>query len=92
MKVLNGNAVSSVNFEKMCGQTNKQTNRITNKQTNKQRQKQYSHRRLVTITRGLLSVTLAFLKRHLQFDVLPSCQIGSLCFQLILRIHLKLQG
>ena len=30
MKVLSGNAVSSVNSEKMCGQTNKQTN--TNRQ------------------------------------------------------------
>ena len=29
MKVLNGNAVSSVNFEKMCGQTNRQTNTQT---------------------------------------------------------------
>ena len=33
MKVLNGNAVSSVNFEEMCGQTNRQTNTQTNKQT-----------------------------------------------------------
>ena len=32
MKVLNGNAVSSVISEKMCGQTNKHTNRQTNKQ------------------------------------------------------------
>ena len=29
MKVLNGNAVSSVISEKMCGQTNKHTNRQT---------------------------------------------------------------
>ena len=29
MKVLNGNAVSSVISEKMCGQTNTQTNRQT---------------------------------------------------------------
>ena len=29
MKVLNGNAVSSVISEKMCGQTNKQTNKQT---------------------------------------------------------------
>ena len=34
MKVLNGNAVSSVISEKMCGQTNKQTNKQTN--TNRQ--------------------------------------------------------
>ena len=34
MKVLNGNAVSSVISEKMCGQTNKQTNKQT--QTDKQ--------------------------------------------------------
>ena len=32
MKVLNGNAVSSVISEKMCGQTNKQTNKQTDKQ------------------------------------------------------------
>ena len=32
MKVLNGNAVSSVISEKMCGQTNKHTNKQTNKQ------------------------------------------------------------
>ena len=32
MKVLNGNAVSSVISEKMCGQTNKQTNKHTDKQ------------------------------------------------------------
>ena len=31
MKVLNGNAVSSVISEKMCGQTNTQTNKQTNK-------------------------------------------------------------
>ena len=31
MEVPNGNAVSSVISEKMCGQTNKQTNRQTNK-------------------------------------------------------------
>ena len=36
MKVLNGNAVSSVISEKMCGQTNTQTNKQTNKQTDKQ--------------------------------------------------------
>ena len=36
MKVLNGNAVSSVISEKMCGQTNKHTNKQTNKQTDKQ--------------------------------------------------------
>ena len=36
MKVLNGNAVSSVISEKMCGQTNTQTNKQTNKQTNRQ--------------------------------------------------------
>ena len=36
MKVLNGNAVSSVISEKMCGQTNKQTNKQTRKQTDKQ--------------------------------------------------------
>ena len=35
MKVPNGNAVSSVISEKMCGQTNKQTNKQTDKQTNK---------------------------------------------------------
>ena len=34
MKVPNGNAVSSVISEKMCGQTNKQTNKQTDKQTN----------------------------------------------------------
>ena len=32
MKMLNGNAVSSVNFEKMCGQTNKQTNKLDQRQ------------------------------------------------------------
>ena len=32
MKVLNGNAVSSVISEKMCGQTNTQTNKQTDKQ------------------------------------------------------------
>ena len=32
MKVLNGNAVSSVISEKMCGQTNTQTNKQTNRQ------------------------------------------------------------
>ena len=32
--VSNGNAVSSVISEKMCGQTNKQTNKQTNRQTN----------------------------------------------------------
>ena len=32
MKVLNGNAVSSVISEKMCGQTNKHTNKQTNRQ------------------------------------------------------------
>ena len=32
MKVLNGNAVSSVISEKMCGQTNKHTNKQTDKQ------------------------------------------------------------
>ena len=32
MKVLNGNAVSSVISEKMCGQTNKQANTQTDKQ------------------------------------------------------------
>ena len=31
MKVPNGNAVSSVISEKMCGQTNKQTDKQTNK-------------------------------------------------------------
>ena len=31
MKVLNGNAVSSVISEKMCGQTNTQTNKQTNR-------------------------------------------------------------
>ena len=36
MKVPNGNAVSSVISEKMCGQTNKQTNKQTNTQTDKQ--------------------------------------------------------
>ena len=36
MKVLDGNAVSSVISEKMCGQTNKQTNKQTNTQTDKQ--------------------------------------------------------
>ena len=36
MKVLNGNAVSSVISEKMCGQTNKHTNKQTNKPTDKQ--------------------------------------------------------
>ena len=36
MKVLNGNAVSSVISEKRCGQTNKHTNKQTNKQTDKQ--------------------------------------------------------
>ena len=36
MKVLNGNAVSSVISEKMCGQTNTQTKKQTNKQTDKQ--------------------------------------------------------
>ena len=36
MKVLNGNAVSSVISEKMRGQTNKHTNKQTNKQTDKQ--------------------------------------------------------
>ena len=36
MKVLNGNAVTSVISEKMCGQTNKHTNKQTNKQTDKQ--------------------------------------------------------
>ena len=35
IKVSNGNAVSSVISEKMCGQTNKQTKKQTNKQTNK---------------------------------------------------------
>ena len=34
IKVSNGNAVSSVISEKMCGQTNKQTNKQTNRQTN----------------------------------------------------------
>ena len=33
IKVLNGNAVSSVISEKMCGQTNKHTNKQTNRQT-----------------------------------------------------------
>ena len=33
IKVSNGNAVSSVISEKMCGQTNKQTNKQTDKQT-----------------------------------------------------------
>ena len=33
MEVPNGNAVSSVISEKMCGQTNKQTNKQTDKQT-----------------------------------------------------------
>ena len=47
MKVLNRNAVSSVNFEEMCGETNRQTHKQTNKQT---RQKKYSHRGPVTIT------------------------------------------
>ena len=47
MKVLNGNAVSSVISEKMCGQTNTQTNKQTNRQTG---QKSYSHRGPVTIT------------------------------------------
>ena len=52
MKVLNGNAVSSVISEKMCGQTNTQTNKQTNKQTNRQTgQKEYSHRGPVTINR-----------------------------------------
>ena len=32
LKVLNGNAVSSVISEKMCGQTNTQTNKQTDKQ------------------------------------------------------------
>ena len=32
MKVLNGNAVSSVISEEMCGQTNKHTNKQTDKQ------------------------------------------------------------
>ena len=32
MKVLKGNAVSSVISEKMCGQTNTQTNKQTDKQ------------------------------------------------------------
>ena len=32
MKVLNGNAVSSVISEKMCGQTNKHTHKQTNRQ------------------------------------------------------------
>ena len=32
MKVPNGNAVSSVISEKMCGQTNTQTNKQTDKQ------------------------------------------------------------
>ena len=32
MKVLNGNAVSSVISEKMCRQTNKHTNKQTDKQ------------------------------------------------------------
>ena len=32
MKGLNGNAVSSVISEKMCGQTNTQTNKQTDKQ------------------------------------------------------------
>ena len=32
MEVLNGNAVSSVISEKMCGQTNTQTNKQTDKQ------------------------------------------------------------
>ena len=32
MKVLNGNAVSSVISEKMCGQTNKHSNKQTNRQ------------------------------------------------------------
>ena len=36
IKVLNGNGVSSVISEKMCGQTNTQTNKQTNKQTDKQ--------------------------------------------------------
>ena len=36
MKVLNGNAVSSVISKKICGQTNKHTNKQTNKQTDKQ--------------------------------------------------------
>ena len=31
MKMLNGNAVSSVISEKMCGQTNTQTNKQTNR-------------------------------------------------------------
>ena len=46
MKVLNGNAVSSVNFEEMCGQTNRQTNTQTNKQTNEttRPKPRYSHR------------------------------------------------
>ena len=33
IRVSNGNAVSSVISEKMCGQTNKQTNKQTDKQT-----------------------------------------------------------
>ena len=32
MKVLNGNAVSSVISEKMCGQTNKHTNKLDQSQ------------------------------------------------------------
>ena len=44
MKVPNGNAVSSVISEKMCGQTNRQTG-----------QKWYSHRGPVTITRRHIS-------------------------------------